>query len=178
MKIFQPTITGSVNMTGSFTVTGSITATSFLIPTSSMYSSSIAYVLYRLPAAVTFPTSSTTTIDIFQISTSSFTEGQTLIVEGFVSLAASSSNRTLATVWNDATNLQTVTYANTATNGHFGFMARVVPTGVRYPRTFMYSSTNQGVQTQVAATGSIKLQLQAVNLASSFILENLTVRVQ
>ena len=222
MRIFQPTITGSIDMTGSLSVTGSITsnlltvvsgssrefsvtgtgvtignvitdthrvtgslnisgsitATSFIIPTSSMYSSSLPYVVYRLPAAVTFPTSSTTTIDIFQISTSSFAEGQTLIVEGFVTLAASSSNRTLASVWNDATNLQTVAYVNTATNGHFAVMARVTPVGVRYPRTTMYNSTNQSVQTQAAATGSVKLQLQAVNLASSFILENLTVRVQ
>lgn len=171
-------VTDTHRVTGSFSVSGSLTATSIIVPTSSAYQSNLPYVVYRLPAAVTFPTSSTTTIDIFQITTSSFTEGQTLIVEGFVSLAASSSNRTLATVWNDATNLQTITYVNTATNGHFGFMARVVPTGVRYARTFMYNATNQGAQTQPAATGSIKLQLQAVNLASSFILENLTVRVQ
>ncbi len=171
-------ITDAHRITGSLNISGSITATSFSIPTSSMYGSNLPYVAYRLPAAVTFPTSSTTILDLVLISTASLVEGQMVLVQGFVSLAASSSNRTLTAFWNDGPNGQTATYANTATNGHFGFMARVTSAGVRFPRTTMYSATNQSVAAYAFVSSSCKIQLQAVNLASSFILEHATVTIQ
>jgi hypothetical protein len=171
-------ITDTHRVTGSFSVSGSITATSFSIPTSSMYGSNLPYVAYRLPAAVTFPTSSTTTLNLVLISTASLVEGQMVLVQGFVSLAASSSNRTLTAFWNDGPNGQTTTYVNTATNGHFGFMARITSAGVRFPRTVMYGSTNQSVAAYGFVSSSCKIQLQAVNLASSFILEHATVTIQ
>lgn len=224
MKIFQPTITGSINMTGSFNLTGSITsnlltvisgsstellvtgtgvtigniitdthritgslsisgsitASSFLIPTSSAFQSNLPYVVYRLPAAVTFPSGSVVSGSIVNIPRSTVNVGQTIEVRMIASTpnTASTANRTVQTRYGGPGNqVQSLTIANAANqNGAFISFARVTSGGTSYARNTV-GSNNQGFTTAADVGGNIVLEYLVDSNNQTLTIEHIAVTI-
>ena len=171
-------ITDTHRVTGSLNISGSVTATSFTIPTASAYSSSLPYVVYRLPAAFTVPSGSQVSGSIVNIPRSQVSVGQLIDVKMIASTPASISavNRTLQARYGGPGNqVQSLTVGTAANqNAAFHSFARVVAGGVTYARTTIGSS-NQGNTTAADVGGNIVLEYLVDPSNQSFTVEHITV---
>jgi len=165
------TVTGATNFTGGITA-NTISATTIL-------ADNIQRTLYRLPASVACPPSTTTTAFTLNIPRSSVFSGQTLKVEGIITAQQpTAANKTVTCIWGTNTGTpQNANMGTTSNGGSFGFLARVTQTGVYYGRQSIYSYSNQSATAAADVDSNITVRIEVNPSTSAATVDHIVVTI-
>ena len=164
-------------VTGNTIFTNNVTATT--ISATTILADNIQRTLYRLPASVACPPSTTTTAFTLNIPRSSVFSGQTLKVEGIITAnQPTAANKTVTCIWGTNTGTpQNANMGTTSNAGSFGFLARVTQTGVYYGRQSIYSYSNQSATAAADVGSNITVRIEVNPSTSAATVDHIVVTI-